>query len=221
VTDSDTVMTGDQVSTCIDLIRHGEPVGGTRYRGQTDDPLSERGWRQMWDAVGEGHGWQHIVTSPLLRCSAFAHACGARLRLPVSEDPRLEEMGLGAWEGRTRAELVAHDPAQVGDFYRDPVAGRPPGAEPLEAFVARVWTAFDEMLLAYRGRAVLVVAHAGVIRAVLARVLDLPLTSLYRIRVANAAVTRIVREDGGAPYVVFHGLPAGGLSDVQCVRVPA
>ena len=34
--------------TVIDLIRHGEPVGGRRYRGHIDDPLSERGWQQMW-----------------------------------------------------------------------------------------------------------------------------------------------------------------------------
>ncbi|MHB1590203.1 MAG: histidine phosphatase family protein [Sulfuricella sp.] len=40
-------------STTIDLIRHGEPVGGRRYRGRTDDPLSEKGWNQMWTAVGD------------------------------------------------------------------------------------------------------------------------------------------------------------------------
>ena len=39
--------------TTIDLIRHGEPVGGRKYRGQTDDPLSEKGWEQMWKAVGD------------------------------------------------------------------------------------------------------------------------------------------------------------------------
>ena len=33
--------------TTIDLIRHGEPVGGSKYRGQTDDPLSEKGWAQI------------------------------------------------------------------------------------------------------------------------------------------------------------------------------
>jgi len=31
-------------TTTIDLLRHGEPVGGKRYRGQIDDPLSEKGW---------------------------------------------------------------------------------------------------------------------------------------------------------------------------------
>ena len=45
------------MQTTIDLIRHGEPVGGRKYRGQTDDPLSEKGWAQMWAAVGDyAHG---------------------------------------------------------------------------------------------------------------------------------------------------------------------
>ena len=40
--------------TIIDLIRHGQPQGGSVYRGHgVDDPLSELGWQQMWKAVGD------------------------------------------------------------------------------------------------------------------------------------------------------------------------
>jgi broad specificity phosphatase PhoE len=35
----------------IDLLRHGETQGGSRFRGRTDDPLTPLGWRQMWVAV--------------------------------------------------------------------------------------------------------------------------------------------------------------------------
>ena len=41
------------VNTTIDLIRHGEPVGGRKYRGQIDDPLSDKGWTQMRQAVAD------------------------------------------------------------------------------------------------------------------------------------------------------------------------
>ena len=50
--------------TIIDLIRHGQPVGGRRYRGQIDDPLSERGWEQMWSAVRNPAPWEEIICSP-------------------------------------------------------------------------------------------------------------------------------------------------------------
>jgi len=34
----------DAEITTIDLLRHGEPVGGRMLRGSTDHPLSETGW---------------------------------------------------------------------------------------------------------------------------------------------------------------------------------
>ncbi len=71
----------------IDLLRHGEPVGGVRYRGDgVDDPLSERGWAQMWAAVGEFTDWTHVISSPLLRCCRFADAVAERYHLPLVVD---------------------------------------------------------------------------------------------------------------------------------------
>ena len=58
----------------IDLIRHGEPIGGKKYRGQTDDALSEVGWQQMAEMqmlFGE-QSWQKVVSSDLKRCFNFA-----------------------------------------------------------------------------------------------------------------------------------------------------
>ena len=75
------------VTTTLDLLRHGEPVGGSRYRGQTDDPLSDKGWAQMRDAVGDVHPWDHIITSPLSRCSDFAHELAARHNIFTSLRP--------------------------------------------------------------------------------------------------------------------------------------
>jgi len=191
-------MTVCTEETCIDLLRHGEPVGGRRYRGQVDDALSEKGWAQMWDAVGADPLWQQIVSSPLQRCSAFAASLADSLVLPVQLEPRFREIGFGDWEGKTRDELDRLDPGQIARFYRDPVNNRPPGAEPLDAFTGRVQAAFNDMLDRFSGQSVLVVAHAGVIRAILAYTLDMPLSSMYRISVPNAGISRITthRERG-------------------------
>lgn len=194
-------------STVIDLIRHGEPVGGRRYRGRTDDPLSEKGWGQMWAAAGEFRGWQQIVSSPLLRCAEFAQALSARLEIPFSVDERLAELGYGEWEGKTPAELTARDPDILLRYRRDPVNNRPPGAEELDQFAGRVSAAWEQIIEQHRGRHVLVVAHAGVIRTVLAQVLAIPLSHLSRIQVGNAAISRCVVEGEGADAfasLIFH-----------------
>jgi len=191
--------------TEIELLRHGEPLGGQRYRGRLDDALSEKGWQQMWDAVGSRGDWQQIVTSPLQRCRAFAQALGEQRRLPVAVDARFAEVGFGDWEGRTRQELESQVPGQVARFLRDPVANRPPGAESLDAFISRVHAGLGDVLAAYAGQRVLLVAHAGVIRAVMTRVLDMPPAVMYRIHVANAGLTRIRTDRERNFTLVSHG----------------
>jgi alpha-ribazole phosphatase/probable phosphoglycerate mutase len=193
--------------TLIDLMRHGEPVGGRCYRGQTDDPLSDKGWRQMWDAVGDFRGWQRIITSPLIRCSAFADMLGEKLDIPVTRDERLKEMGFGEWEGRAPSDIQKDDPQRLFRFKLDPVANAPAGAEPLQGFYERVGAAWQHLATDYRGGHLLVVGHAGMMRMMIAHALGLPYENVYRINVGNAALSRIRvewSEGRMMPSLVFH-----------------
>ncbi len=197
--------------TIIDLLRHGSPEGGRAYRGHSiDDPLSEKGWAQMWAAVGgEAVGmvpWTRIVSSPLIRCSDFAEALGARHGLPVSVDARFREVGFGRWEGRTPDQIQRENPDEYAAFFRDPVHSRPPAAEPLRDFVERVAAAFGDCLRENAGEHVLVVAHAGVIRAVMAYVLKADLQCAYRVAVNNACFTRCRQGERGL-MLEFHNRP--------------
>ena len=178
-------------TTTIDLIRHGEPVGGRRYRGQIDDPLSEKGWRQMREAVGDACPWDVIVSSPLIRCRAFADELAQRHGLPVSFDARFKEIGFGVWEGKTADEISADDPDALMRFYADPVRYRPQGAEPLSDFEARIGAGLSALLKQHEGRHVLVVGHAGVIRMILRHALGIPVANIFRIQVPNAGLTRL------------------------------
>lgn len=194
--------------TRIDLIRHGEPVGGRRYRGQTDDPLSEKGWRQMREAVDGLNDWDLIYTSPLSRCAAFAAELAGRLGLPLTTDERLKEIGFGSWEGRTAEELRRDDPHCVERFWRDPVTHRPPGAEPVAAFHGRVRAVWQELLSVHPGRRILVVGHAGITRMMVSIALGSPPEHMFRIQVDNAGITRLRVRGHGAeqlPLLEFHG----------------
>ncbi len=176
-------------------MRHGEPVGGRRYRGQQDDPLSEKGWRQMREAVAVPVPWDVIVTSPLRRCAGFAAELAQCHALPLEEDPRLMEIRFGAWEGRTAEQVTEHDPEALMKFYRDPVCHRPPGAEKLADFRTRITGVWDELLDRHDKHHLLIVAHAGVIRMILCQVLGMPEERMFSIQVPNAGITRI-RVDG-------------------------
>lgn len=194
-------------STTIDLIRHGEPVGGRRYRGQIDDPLSDKGWTQMREAVGNHHPWDAIYSSTLSRCSEFASELAGRYGLPLEFDSRLMEIGFGSWEGRTATELMAEDPDTLNRFWSDPIRHRPEGAEPLSEFRDRVVSAWEQITAAELGRHVLIVGHAGMMRMIIRHVLDMPLENMFRIQVPNAGITRIQVDGQGEqaiPRLVFH-----------------
>ena len=197
----------DEVFTTIDLIRHGEPVGGKRYRGQIDDPLSEKGWAQMWKAVGDDSPWDVIISSTLARCIDFARALGKRHGLEVNGEPRLMEIGFGEWEGRTAVELLEEDPERLQRFWSDPLNNVPPGAETLSEFETRVIGVWDDILQQHRGQHLLLVGHAGMMRMIIRHVLCMPIDRMFRIHVANAAITRI-RVDGegsnALPRLLFH-----------------
>ncbi len=193
----------------MDLMRHGEPEGGRRYRGRLDDPLSEKGWRQMREAVAGHAPWDAIITSPLRRCAEFAQELSRHHALPLEEDERLMEIGFGEWEGCTAEQLTKRDPHALMNFYRDPVRYRPQGAETLAVFRARVAAAWDE-LLRRPDEHLLIVAHAGVIRMILCQVLGMPEERMFSILVPNAGITRVRIEGSGEmrlAQLVSHAAP--------------
>lgn len=188
----------------IDLLRHGEPEGGARFRGHLDDPLSVAGWAQMRGAAGKGGAWDVVVTSPLRRCADFAVELAARLEVPLESDTRLREIGFGAWEGLTAEQIAAREPEALARFWHDPARHAPPGGEALADFEKRVAAAWDELLQRHAGRRVLLVCHGGVIRLILARVLDMPRTGLFRLNVPFASTSRVrIWGEQSQPELVF------------------
>ncbi len=178
--------------TRIDLLRHGEVAGGRRFRGSTDDPMTERGWVQMWAAVEkDGPHWDRIVASPLTRCAAFARAFGERFSIPHVLDTRFREMHFGAWEGCSAGELMVTDAQALVRFWENPAKHTPPGAEPLSCFEARVLDAWRGVIAEYAGEMVLLITHGGVIRVILRHVLHYPIKRMLQFEVGYAAMQRV------------------------------
>ncbi len=203
-------MSSEAVTT-VDLLRHGEPVGGRRYRGQLDDPLSEKGWAQMKSAVGDHCPWDRILTSSLSRCRAFAEALAERHQLPMEESDALTEIGFGDWEGKTAAELMEEDAEVLYRFWSDPVNNTPPGAETLTNFHRRITGQWEKSIQQYAGEHLLMVGHAGMMRMILSHVLGMSIDKMFRLQIPNAGISRIQIdhfEGGTLPRLLFH---AGNL----------
>lgn len=188
------------IATTIDLIRHGEPVGGQLLRGSQDDPLSELGWQQMRESVGSHQPWTRIVTSPLSRCHAFANELGGRLGLTVDIEPQFREISFGVWEGLSIKELMKTEPKAIRNYWSEPDKFAPEGSELMSDFVKRIHDAWNTLLSEYHKEHTLLVCHGGVIRAILTQVLGMPNDKLWNIDVPYANVSRLA----------YHHFPDGG-----------
>lgn len=196
-------------TTLLDFLRHGEPVGGSRYRGHgVDDPLSEKGWQQLRDTTSAIRGWQQIVSSPMRRCLPFAQWLAEQHDLPLAVIDDLKEVGFGDWEGQTRQQLRQERAEEYRAFYQDPLNNRPRGAEPLEDFCSRISGVFDQLIDTYNGQHVLVVAHAGVIRASLRHVIGLPAAEWYHTAVDNGGLSRFKLDKHGLRLVTHNWRPS-------------
>lgn len=152
-----------------------------RFVGQTDFPLTEEGRAQarLWQDALADVPFTTVVASDLSRCLETAAIVLAGRDILVRPEPRLREIKLGVWEGLTIQEVRQRFPGAYEQRGCN-LAGFPPqGGESFADVQERAVSAVRE--LADVSGNVLVVAHAGVNRAVLCHALGLDLTHLFRL----------------------------------------
>ncbi len=181
--------------TQIDLLRHGECDGGAIFRGTTDVSITSKGFGDMGAAcdgaqrVSEG-GWDVIVTSPLRRCCVFAEKLASDNGLSLVVEPTLAEMHFGDWEGKKIQWVLDNFPDEMASWSESPDQFEPPNGESVVALFTRVQSIFDVLVERFQSKRILIVTHGGVIRVLLAHLLDMPLSSVNRFDVPYASMTR-------------------------------
>ena len=176
------------MQTNIDLLRHGEVLGGSCYRGITDDPLTDKGWQQMQDKLDCDKHWDVIISSPLSRCHNFAKRLSSELQLALVTTPAFQEVDFGDWEGKTAEQI---DAQLLSQFYADPVNFSPPNGEPFNDFQQRILVAWQALLEAQQGKRILLITHAGVIRIILAHSLGLDVQHSFRLKIGHACLSSL------------------------------
>lgn len=132
-----------------------------------------------------------LYSSPLTRCRVLAERLGAGHGLAPTLDRRLEEIDFGTWEGRRWSDI---DRAESETWAGNPLRSAPPGGESYEALLGRV-----DQFLAELGESferVAIVTHAGPLRAILVRCLDLSPDAAWRFDVGYGRLTRLAQRGG-------------------------
>ena len=188
----------------IDLLRHGEVAADSwAFRGSTDIALSEKGWKQMRTASAAMDRVDHIATSPMQRCKHFAEELSAKQQTDLMTLDNMREINFGDWEGLSFEQLEAKHGPLLQQFWQSPVGICPPQGEPFDVFTCRVLEAWQTWINADVGNHRLLIAHGGVIRVLIAHIMDMPMSSLWRLDLPYASWSRVSLLEGHQPRVLF------------------
>jgi alpha-ribazole phosphatase len=126
-----------------------------------------------------------VYSSPLTRC----HRLAARLAsgTEILLDDRLKELHFGNWEMKRWEEIPAEE---LNPWMQDFVNVSASGGENFQNLYERSGAFFDELIKSGH-KQVVVVSHAGAIRAIIARVLEIPLKNAFKIPVTYGSVTKL------------------------------
>jgi alpha-ribazole phosphatase/probable phosphoglycerate mutase len=108
----------------------------------------------------------------------------------VITDERLIEFSFGNWEGKTKEEFIAEDPALWDRWSNDPGSTKAGGTgETANEVVTRVNNFFEFLLKKIPAGNVLVVGHNGINRFYLAFKLSMQLKNYRRLVQQNSSIT--------------------------------
>ncbi|MGR8981088.1 MAG: alpha-ribazole phosphatase [Gammaproteobacteria bacterium] len=124
-----------------------------------------------------------VYSSPLTRCFNLA----GKLSNNIGTDERLLELNFGDWEGRRFDEI---EPDVLRHWTEHFVDTPPPNGESFEDLYRRTGSFWLDLLNVPAERAI-VVTHAGAIRALLARILSLPLANAFQLRIDHGSVHKL------------------------------
>lgn len=169
------------------MLRHGQTEynAGSRMQGQLDSELTDLGRAQAVAAAEVLAKRQplRIVSSDLHRAYDTAVTLGERTGQRVEVDTRLRETHLGDWQGLTHHQVDAASPgARLA--WRDDATWAPHGGESRVDVAARSVPLVAELIAAEHDwgleaphRPLVLVAHGGLIAALCAGLLGLPVAS--------------------------------------------
>lgn len=170
------------------MIRHTR-VGvapGICY-GQTDVALAdsfEAECKELRDKLPQLQAFR-VYSSPLTRCRRLAECFGNH---ELRFDARLLELNFGDWEMQKWDDIGL---GSLNAWSEDAAFTRCPKGESFFDQYHRTVAFWDELLAAPDERPTLIFTHGGVIRALIAHLLDMPLAKSLQLGVDFGGVTKI------------------------------
>ena len=202
----------NQAVTRIDLLRHGKLATEGLFCAHADEPLSKQGVKSLIVATEKGN-WDVIVSSPHLRCKAYAAQLAEQRSCELHIEDSFKEMDFGRWTGVAMSTLWGNEAEQLQQLWQSPDDFTAPDGEAMADFVARVHEGLQYIQQRYQHQSILLITHAGVIRTILAKALGVSLLSAQKFAIDYASLTCLYHYSDGE-YALQSLQQVNSLEDV-------
>ena len=197
--------------TEIILVRHGETDMNKNhlYFGHLDPSLNETGKKQLEvskyslrkieniDEISE------IFCSPLKRCTESLDILEISKNIKINYDDEFKELNFGIFEGKTYKEICENYPEEVKRMKVEWRTFKVEGSESLEELEKRVVEKLENIFLSRKGKKILVVAHAGVIKILLSYYLVGNVDLYWKLKIDNGAISKIIKLEDDFVFVDY------------------
>jgi alpha-ribazole phosphatase len=196
--------------TRLFLVRHGEVIrqGQRKFLGFTDLGLSLRGKKQIQALAGylQGIPLDQAYASDLIRAVDSAGIiCKVRGSRVITR-PAFREMNMGDWDGKSWEEIKKQNPKVNPRFFDNLNQFYFPGGEHWPRFRNRVLKGMEILRRKGQGKNILLAAHAGVNRIILAQALGLEYRNMFRLSQDYACLNIIEYYPKGSKVILMNGI---------------
>jgi len=185
-----------ELPTTLWLIRHAEVEEKYQgvFGGQIDMDLSARGHQQAASLAKyvQQLPMDALYASPMKRVQQTLAPCLQNgVPKPVIM-PGLKEVDFGVWTALNFAQVQEKFGVNVSSWLDEIEHGRVEKGESAATFGARIEPCLREILARHAGQRVTIACHGGVIRMMLAILLDWPLSRMAAFEFDYASVTQVL-----------------------------
>lgn len=178
--------------TKLILVRHGRTLWNSsgKFQGQSDVELSEEGISQA-KKLAENFPVAHIdrvYSSNLQRAYVTGEIIANKFNVPIIKDERLREVCFGSWEGLTYDEIHEKWPKEIETMFSTPDVLTMPNGESFAQVQKRGVEALLDIVHKHPDETIVITAHGGILRTLLAYTLHMPLRYIWTLRQDNTAV---------------------------------
>lgn len=196
------------------LIRHGETDFNKRrlLQGRTDTKLNDYG-RELAKKTAEGLldvPFDLAFTSPLKRAKETAQIVLGDRKIPLVDEPRIQEISFGEFEGLCIEKERYNIPDETFmNFFNQPEAyNTPPGGESFASVLERTGDFLSGLLEReeYADKTILVSTHGCALKALLANIRNTPLPEFWGGGVNKNCAVTILEAEGKSFKILKEGI---------------